>query len=93
MPAIRPEPRLARFSVRVAMSCPSARVPWPCGVRAVAPPEDPAEAPIGAPLGDLPAPRLVVNPKTVTMKTPSRNTQSIISTGPMPSSSSTAGAR
>ena len=83
----------ARFSVCVAMSWPWARVPCPCGVRAVAPPDEPAEAPVGAPLGDRPAPRLVVNPKTVTMNTPSRNTQSIISTGPMPSSNSTAGAR
>ena len=44
MPPIRPEPRFASFSVRVAVSWPWARVPWPCCRSVVAPPDEAAEA-------------------------------------------------
>ena len=93
MPPIRPEPRLASFSVRVAVSCPWASVPCPCCRRVVAPPDEAADAPVGIPLADLAVPRLVVNPNTVTMNTPSSRTQSMISTGPLPARNSTNGDR
>ena len=93
MPPIRPEPRLASFSVRVAVSWPWARVPCPCCRRTVAPPDEAADAPVGIPVADLTVPRFVVNPNTVTMKTPRTSTHAMISSGPLPARSSTKGLR
>ena len=59
----------------------------------MAPPDEAADAPVGIPLADLAVPRFVVNPNTVTMKTPRASTHAMISSGPLPARSSTNGAR
>ena len=74
MPPISLPALFASFSVCEAMSCPWAKTA-PAVVYA------PAEAPVAAPLADLPAPLLVVDPNTTTRKTPRSNIHSIISTG------------